>query len=114
VAEERLLGPDLPYFSPKRRPTGGVHMQDQLRYEGSGFRVTMRNEPDVVVAVLTLPGARVLNAIKTLGSVYRREFLNWDGAGRFNAQWIRDRAVQLFRGALHDEVRRHTKARLVA
>lgn len=104
--QRRVFGRVLPYFSPKtRKGASNEHMRDILKRPGDGYRVNVQNETAAVVAVLKLPGARILNIIKQpWGEIYRREFLSFIGTGAKDAAAITGHAMRLFYQYLKDEV----------
>lgn len=86
----RILGGEMPYQSPDRRPLA-LHMRGKMTTEGVGWRLTLRNATQEVVSVFNAaPGAKALN----FHPQYRREFLALDRKAAESAE-IMDRIAEL-------------------
>lgn len=110
----KFYGRYLPFASPtpngtKKRPDGAPsgHLRDNIKREGTGYRVSARNVPDAVASRLTLPAARILN----LHPRYRGEFLALD-RNATDRGWIERRVHELASAevrALDDRLRRRRR-----
>lgn len=102
AAQRRILGRVRPFFSPKRKV---AHMQNIVRIEGPGHRVSLVNGGSSfeVRARLTVTGARILNFTRRV-----KEFVNLTRGGPgydpTSAKWLQNRWVELAHAALWAEI----------
>lgn len=110
--QKKLGGRNLPYTSPH----SGVHMRDMLGIKGPGYQLAnVRDEGGTVTTKMSLPGARILNAIKKpKGAIYRAEFLQLSARAKHQGDAIVARALEILLDLLRDYLSKQRKRKVTA
>lgn len=107
---KKLGGRNLPYTSPNK----GSHMRDLLGIKGPGYQLAnIRDEGGTVTTKLSLPGARMLNAIKKpKGAIYRAEFLQLSARAKHQGDAIVARALDILINLLREHLAKQPKRKV--